>query len=241
MSYKNLFVIWSNKHLKSDESSFNTNKLKCSKTFIENGRKSTNLFTSANIWSKKKWIRLRFYTWERYYTCPRPEWGHYLQWEGDGVVAVAGQEVGEDGFHGGFLLHLAVSGAQQVSVKHIWRRANTEFIQIREILSEIVYACEWVCVCVYLLGCWQSPAQWRRDQVWLVQIQVLPATAAWRRRSLRAACRGDGPLRKQSGSKISFTQEQQTRMGLGLNSQLTFVTILYHRWGVTGGGIQGTL
>lgn len=43
----------------------------------------------------------------------------YLQWERDGVVAVAREEVGKDGFHGGLLLHLAVSGAQQVSVKHI--------------------------------------------------------------------------------------------------------------------------
>lgn len=43
----------------------------------------------------------------------------HSQGEGDGVVAVAGQEVGEDGLHGGFLLHLAVRGAQQVSIKHI--------------------------------------------------------------------------------------------------------------------------
>lgn len=41
------------------------------------------------------------------------------QWKWDGVVAVAGQEVGKDGFHGGFLLHLTVNGALQVSLKHI--------------------------------------------------------------------------------------------------------------------------
>lgn len=44
---------------------------------------------------------------------------HDSQWKGDGVVAVAGQEVGKDGFHGGFLLHLTVNGALQVSLKHI--------------------------------------------------------------------------------------------------------------------------
>ena len=43
----------------------------------------------------------------------------HVQRDGDGVVAVAGQEVGEDGLHGGFLLHLAVGGAQQVSVEHV--------------------------------------------------------------------------------------------------------------------------
>lgn len=56
-------------------------------------------------------------------------WPQYLQWEGDGIVAVARQEVGQDGLHGGFLLHLAVSGAQQVSVKYIWQQANTEFMK----------------------------------------------------------------------------------------------------------------
>lgn len=45
---------------------------------------------------------------------------HDSQWKWDGVVAVAGQEVGKDGFHGGFLLHLTVNGAQQVSLKYIW-------------------------------------------------------------------------------------------------------------------------
>lgn len=44
---------------------------------------------------------------------------HYLQGEGDGVVAVAREEVGKNCFHGGLLLHLAVSGSQQVTVKHI--------------------------------------------------------------------------------------------------------------------------
>lgn len=44
---------------------------------------------------------------------------HDSQWKWDGVVAVAGQEVGKDGFHGGFLFHLTVNGAQQVSLKYI--------------------------------------------------------------------------------------------------------------------------
>lgn len=48
----------------------------------------------------------------------RPK-AQYLQWERDGIVAVSREEVGEDCFHGGFFLHLAVSGAQQVSVKDV--------------------------------------------------------------------------------------------------------------------------
>lgn len=51
---------------------------------------------------------------------------HYLQWERNRVVAVAREEVGEDRFHGGFLLHLTVSGAEQVSIKHIWKQANKQ-------------------------------------------------------------------------------------------------------------------
>lgn len=48
-----------------------------------------------------------------------PEGMGHSQWEWNGVVAVARQEVGKDGFHGGFLLHLTVNGAQQVSLKYI--------------------------------------------------------------------------------------------------------------------------
>lgn len=56
----------------------------------------------------------------RIYSCfTGAEGMHDSQWEWDGVVAVAGQEVGKDGFHGGFLLHLTVNGAQQVSLKYI--------------------------------------------------------------------------------------------------------------------------
>lgn len=62
------------------------------------------------------------------FTQTHPVVVHYLQWEGDGVVAVARQEVGEYCFHGGFFFYLAVSWAQQVSVKYICQWANAEIM-----------------------------------------------------------------------------------------------------------------
>lgn len=64
----------------------------------------------------------------------------------------------------------------------------------------------WVCVGVYLLGCWQSPARWRREQEWSVQLRRLLVTAAGRR-SLKAACWGDGPLSVKTRQLISEDQQ----------------------------------
>ena len=127
--------------------------------------------------------------------------------------------------------------------QYIQQTFGTSKLQDR-VKCESVYVYMCVCVCVYVCVCVPSGRSCSGKEGPGV-IGSAPGSA------------GDGSMEEEAEGSVlrwrSSVKEKHSQSGLKSyyinkqeriksgESQLTFLTILYYRWRVTGGGIQGTL